>query len=73
MAKSHEALKRAAMEDLAKRLAIACRHAVAGIPTPEDMAGLYRRVAQNHGFATADITAWWEAEKDTHINPEKSA
>ncbi|TXH55693.1 MAG: hypothetical protein E6Q97_08275 [Desulfurellales bacterium] len=49
------------LADLRKRVETAAFHAIGGIPTDEDMAGIYRRVAQNHGCTPPDVKRWWEA------------
>ena len=49
------------LAELRERVATAARHAIGGIPTDEDMTGIYRRVAQNHGCTPPDVRRWWEA------------
>jgi len=49
------------LADLRTRVAAAAFHAVGGIPTDEDMQGIYRRVASNHRCTPPDVKRWWEA------------
>ena len=48
-------------EDFDARAAIARRHAVGGVLSADDLQGLYRRVASNHGCTPNDAKRWIEA------------
>ena len=48
-------------EDFDTRAAVARRQAVGGVLSAEDLAGLYRRVASNHGCTPNDAKRWIEA------------
>lgn len=61
MDNTSRALTAAILDDIRTRLADAAFHAVGGVPTPEDMDGIYRRVASNHRCTPPDVKRWWEA------------
>jgi hypothetical protein len=46
-----------------KHHAAAARHCVGGVPLAEDLKGIYRRVASEHGATPEDVKRWVEMAK----------
>lgn len=49
------------LDDIAARMRAAAFHAVGGIPSDEDLTGICRRVANNHGCTPEDVRRWWDS------------
>ena len=50
------------LADFDARAEVARRHAVGGVLSKEDLHGLYRRVASNHGCTPEDAKRWIEGQ-----------